>query len=240
MGMLPVARCVSRDDQLSQIRDIAELNKIIFNLDSLLIEELFRNTFSQIFMSGVTPEDLADVNVSGRKVITIRKPDVTITPTGADVGQAESIRSSISVYEKELYRSAGLRAPDVQQGPVESGRALKIRDQDFQQICCSIAQHAEACENYILDYWSRAMGIEIKHSVYPEEFQTEDIIMDLNITLDIIGSDLPRIIKNKKIIEFAHNYFPDMSDDDQRILRTQIEEGAREQGAVGEATTELG
>jgi len=222
IGMLPVVKLCARTDDLSQIRDVSELNKIVFNLDSLLIEELFKNTFSQVYITGINPDDLSDVNVSGRKVITIKRPDAKILPVSADASQAASIRESIHIYEKEIYRAAGLQQPDVVQN-TESGRALKLRMNEVQQIAADIADNAEKTENYIVDYWSKSMSMEVAHCDYPEDFQTEDMEVELKMTLDMLGSSLPRLLKNKQTLALAKQLFPKMGADEMGEIVDELE-----------------
>jgi len=223
LGLLSVVKVVSRNDDLSQIRDVAELNKIVFNLDSLLLEELYRNTFSQIFITGIKTDDLDNVNVSGRKVITIAKPDAKVNgPIGADASQAASIRDSLHVYEKEIYRAAGLQQPDVVQN-TESGRALKLRMNESQQIAADIADQAEKAENYITNYWSKALNIVVKPCDYPEEFNTEDMEIELKMTLDMLKSSLPKTVKDKQIVSFTKQLFPKISQDEMNEILTELE-----------------
>lgn len=239
LGLLSVVKVVSRNNDLSQIRDIAELNKIVFNLDSLLLEELYRNTFSQIFITGIKTDDLDNVNVSGRKVITIAKPDAKVNgPIGADASQAASIRDSLLVYEKEIYRAAGLHPPDVVQN-TESGRALKLRMNESQQIAADIADQAEKAENYIINYWSKALNIVVKPCDYPEEFNTEDMEIELKMTLDMLGSSLPKTIKDKQVLSFTKQLFPKINQTDMNKIVTELEEEPEEVSEPVESSDEI-
>ncbi len=222
VGLLPIIK-FSLDGNDSQICDIAELNKIVFNLDSLLMEELFKNTFTQFFITGVTPDDLGSVVLQGRKFITIKKPSVTVDPVSGDASQADSIRTTIDGYTKEIYRCAGLHQPDVIQN-TESGRALKLRMNEVQQIAAKIADNMEASENRLLEYWSKAMGVSIEMSDYPEDFQTEDLITELGMTLDILDSQLPNVVKKMASKQLATNLFPKMNRVEADELLMELEE----------------
>ena len=218
---LPIIKFCLPDNN-SQISDVAELNKMVFNLDSLLMEELFKNTFTQFFIAGVQPDDMGSVSLQGRKFITIKKPNVDITPVSADAAQADSIRTTIDGYTKEMYRCAGLYQPDVLQN-TESGRALKLRMNDVQQIAARIADNFETAENKLIEYWATAMNQSVENTDYPEDFQTEDLITELGMTLDILDSALPNTIKRLSTEQLSSNLFPKMSDLDKKELLIELE-----------------
>ena len=226
-GILPVVRVESMPNCNSQIEDIAECNKSLYNMDALLREELARQTFTQWLVTGVDAEDMmkAEAVLGGRKLWCINKQGIEAKQLGSDISQAESIRKTIDGDIREIYRLSGLQNPEVVQG-AESGRALKIRWNDVAITAGAIADNAEHSENKIIELWTAGMGgaQEITPSDYPENFDTESLEISLKMTLDILASDLPPIVKNLKTREFTNEAFPKMTYEEKQLLESQLKE----------------
>ena len=83
----------------SLIEDVAELQMSIFNLDSLLREELSKNTFSQYWLAcpSATGDMLQAFDVGSRKVIVlpVEANSVKFERLSSDASQAASIRDTI-------------------------------------------------------------------------------------------------------------------------------------------------
>ena len=248
-GQIPVEVCCVLEDQQSQLADIAEVNKSLFNLDSLMREELQKQTFTQWFATiPRTSEDgqkpkLEDMSFGGRKIIffEMQKDDtVTFTKLTSDVSQAESIRSSITADIAEIYRLAGLQNPDVIQN-TESGRALKLRLNDTALNAASIADRIEKFENRLIKLWSIGMNPtapqEFGASDFPEDFNSEDLITDLESTLQVLDSDLPPTFKKEQVKYLADRYFPKLNYDTKNELLAEIED-AFNSGQYDEAEPE--
>ena len=227
-GGIPVVKasavCGLESDS-SMLEDIAEINKSIFNMDAMLREELANQTFSQWALFGVKKDDMdeAEVSYNARKFLCIAHKDASAVRLAADVSQAQSIRDTIKGDVQEIYRLAGLHAPEVQEQGAESGRALKIRWNDVEMTAASIADHAEKFENNCIKLWSAGMGgSEVQPTDYPEEFDTEEIVDSLKITLDMLGSQLPFTLKRLQVEEFAKKKFPKMEEDDAREFMKEL------------------
>jgi hypothetical protein len=237
----PVVMVTALLDGASLIGDIAELNKSLFNLDALMREELFKQTFTQFFASGMNAQGIKSASFGGRKLLCHKNKDVKIDRLTGDVSQAESIRASIREDVGEIYRLAGLSNPDVVQN-TESGRALKIRWNEIALIAAQIADRTERAENQVLTLWARALGTaEPTASDYPEEFDAEDLAVELQATLDVMDSDLPWVLKEQHIQGYAQRKFPKMSDQQKRDLQAQLDElkaGEAERRTIAKQLTE--
>jgi hypothetical protein len=213
----------------SLIGDISELNKRIFNLDSVLAEELYKQTFTQYFAIGVSADDFGNGTASpgSRKIICINKPqtEVRFEKITSDPAQADSIRSSLTQDSDEIYRLVGLRKPDVSIGP-ESGRALKIRFVETSAIAASLSSNAEESENKIISLWNAAMSGNAEESEYPdsEDFDEESLVEELKSTLDLLGGNFPEMMKAEKVKKYAAREFCDLDGEKQVEMQQEIED----------------
>lgn len=230
-GFLPVVEVTAREGCLSQLRDIAEVNKSLFNLNSLLMEELYKQTFTTAFVSGVTgPNDMTGVNIGSRKFIVVKPNDQSaqfrVDRMSADVSQAASIASQIEANVNEIYRLAGLLRQDtIERGDRASGLALSIRFNDIALMAGSIADFAEKAENKIIDLYRVAYSDPtVKDSEYPDsdEFETQEFASELKATLDMVSSSLPTTLKTKQVREFSHKFYPDLSAEEQKALEVEL------------------
>lgn len=223
-GRVPLVVMTALPQGQSLISDISELNLSLFNLDSILREELYKQTFTQFFAAGLNADDLKSATIGGRKLVCHTNKDIRIDRLTGDVSQAESIRTSMREDVGEIYRLAGLQTPDVVQN-TESGRALKIRWNEVSLIASSIADRAEKAENEVAALWAIAAGqAKPQQSDYPEDFDTEEFAAELNSTLSMVDGTLPWTLKAEQIRLFASRRFPKMSNEQLATMEREIEE----------------
>jgi len=240
-GGLPVICCTAFDDGLSQLRDVAEVNKQLFYYDSLLAEELSKQTFTQAWIIDYDP----DANEGRRAVKAIAQgsrkyncippdPEKTtpkLEKMSADISQAQSISNSIKDDIQEIYRLAGLYdfTSDAM-GQRASGNSLQIKFNEITLMAASICQNAEKAENTLIDFYNRLSSSKVIHSHYPEsdELDTESFTNELKITLDVLGSTLPIVIKQEQVRSFAQIAYPRLPAALAVELEGQIQEMADE------------
>jgi hypothetical protein len=213
----PIIMVNARCDKRSLISDVAELAKCVFNSDSILREELYKQTFSQWWAIGVKADDLAASNVGSRKVICVNPEgraasDVRFERMSGDASQAESIRQTIEMDVREIFRSVGLKPPDIEQTSPESGRALRIRNSDVTSIAASIADEARKAEIKINNLYTGASQMEIEEPLYPSsaDLEQDDASIQLAETLQIVSSTLPIELKTIKTMKYLKADFPDL------------------------------
>lgn len=222
-GRVPLVVVTALPEAQSLISDIAELNKSLFNLDSILREELYKQTFTQFFAAGLNADDLQTATLGGRKMICHTNPAIKIDRLTGEISQAESIRTSMREDIGEIYRLAGLQTPDVIQN-TESGRALKIRWNEVSLIASSIADRAEKAENELAALWAIASGsAEPQKSDYPEEFDTEEFAQELDATLKMVDGSLPWTLKAEQIRLFANRRFPKLTAEQNAQMQSEID-----------------
>jgi hypothetical protein len=137
LGVVPLAVVRHRDldggiGGASLLRDIAVLNREVYNLASLLQEVLYRQTFGQLVAQGSAEEyvgedeTLAKLGTSSIFLYPVgREAPRYISPEPAN---AEMLQSQIDRLVAEIYRLAGLQVPEVDapRAP-ESGLARAYR-----------------------------------------------------------------------------------------------------------------
>jgi len=213
----------------SVVGDISEICRVLYNLDSILREELQRQTFSQWWVAGVDPDTLkaASTEIGSRKIVAINVPanQVSLTRMSSDPSQAESIRLTMEADVKEIYRMVGMRMPEVEVGP-ESGRALKVRFVETALLAAKISRNAEKAESCIIDLYNAATGQDIEHPEYPEvqDFDEASLLEDLKATLDMVSATLPEVVKCAKVQQYIKKDFArlDESERDELIKATIV------------------
>lgn len=212
----------------SLISDVALLNMSYYNVDSILREELARQTFTQYMLFGISAEDVSDDSGSmlgPRRLICVNKPaqDLKLERLGADASQAESLRATMEQDRKEIYNLVGLRPPDVEVGP-ESGRALLIRQADTFALAERLSDDARDLEAWLSGTWGMVTGVQVEPPQYPEDFDETALQDDLRMALDMVGSEaFPPEVKAEASAQFVSRRFEGMEDEekDELVLATR-------------------
>ena len=157
---------------ISQIEDISECQKKVFNYDSLLDEELYNVTFTQTFLVGV--DNPSDVLKGGTNNVICLPTGANVDRKGAVPEQAQNIMTSRDREIKEIYRQANLEGGSaVDKGTAESGIKKILDLEPTHKILKQIAKNAQDVENWLLRLKSKIEGWnekEIAVSVYPRDF----------------------------------------------------------------------
>ena len=211
----------------SLVEDVAELQMSIFNLDSILREELSKNTFSQYWLAcpSATQDMLQAFDVGSRKVIVmpVDAASVKFERLSSDPSQAESLRQTMEGEVKEIYRTMGLKDPTTESGP-ESGRALRIRFTESAFRASEISDMAEDTEEKITSLVAGALGIEVESAEYPDNFDDENLAEELNATIQVIAADLPQSCKRAQVGKWADLAFGNKLDQEEMLeMRQEIE-----------------
>lgn len=201
-GTIPVVQVICNPNKQSFLVDLAEANKTHFNLNSILMEELSRQTWTQWIGLGLEPNELQPMVAGGRKIFCIDKDKngVAFEQLSGDITQADSLRKSIQETVDEIYRASGISRPDVQQKGPESGRALIVRASEVARKARQIADFAEKAEKQLASIWAGGMDREMPVGVnYPEEFHLEAMDEELARTLQLVTTNVPNVLKREQI-----------------------------------------
>lgn len=228
---IPVIKFLANDEACSQLTDIAEVAKALFNLDALLSEEQARQVFTQWFAAGldVTPTDpsiqgqgqtLTPVTIGGRTLIATSNPNVSFTKLIGDSSQSQSLMESMLKKVEEIQRLSGMRDPKVQEA---SGRALKILFDEALMQAKMISANAEHAENDVIDLFNNATGSGVGYTQYPPTFLGEDRGTDLTQLLSALAAELPPTLQKAFVERFIAQHFADLPEDQKAEIERQLE-----------------
>lgn len=210
----------------SQIAPLAESQQAITNYISLLNEEIFNVTFSQIVATGVAATDVKDVILGTTRLLCLPNPQASFEMLGADPAQAESIRKAIEDEQRELYRIAGVSTGDPTAGPAapESGIAKAFKFNDLAANLSALAKSAQDAENLALSRMFAAQGEPFPGPAeYPKTFDLPEMAVELTEVIKAITiAQLPGVLKRKMVQRFAQRNFK-LDEAEQAELKQQAE-----------------
>jgi len=188
----------------SQAGPLAESQQAIANLLSLVGEEIYNVTFSQMIAFGVSEAQVGDAKVGSNRVLCVPNPAGSVTMIGADPAQAESIREQIADEIANLLRLAGVNPTDATQ--VASGLALAFRHNDLATIVAALALACEDAEAKLWDLLGDGWGFEPPaRTIYQgKDTDLPDFAGEATTLLQIVGNmSLPAVIRRKVAERFA-------------------------------------
>lgn len=152
---LPIALTMNN---ISWVRDVSELQLVLYNLMSAYYNQLNTQAFQRVFVSG----DLQD-----KHLISISEYAVSVLPQEAkpyviEPASTEALISAINQTVDQLYRVAFNRTRGVSSSSNEAPGAATLREMSTELIALLI--HAvgelESCVNQALVHYARFKGIE--------------------------------------------------------------------------------
>jgi len=214
-------------EQLSQAASLSEMQKSVARLRSLLDEEIVNNTFTQMYVTGESAENVQSLTTGTKSAVFFPNPATTVNFSGADPAQADSIRRSIDSDIMELHRTAGISA-DAGDGPVESGVAKAFKFNDLAAILASISKAAQQAQRKAEALTAFALGITDYVPVkYPDEFLMPIYKEELTDIILLIQSGLPNVLKSKALTRFADRNL-ELTD----VEKLQLEQQSEDLGSL--------
>jgi hypothetical protein len=222
---IPILEVAPFEDGLSQLADVAELNRHAFNLETLLGEEIYGTTFTQYWVIGM-PADAIQTRAEGgaSRILCLPNPEAKIQTTGGDPAQAESLRTSVRDTKEDLYLMAGLKAPDpLQVSPAKSGVALKVEFDDVDTIMSAIASEAQRIESQLVMFYNQAKNAKVDAPRYPETFGTPDSQVELQrwqgVSEDHYLPPTLKLLEGRRIVRVLQ---PTADTDSRRLMEEQL------------------
>lgn len=166
--------------------DLAELNRSLFNIDSLLDEEIFKNTFTQKYVVGATSHDLSNLTSGPGNMFAFPNPDTKLGVLGAIEGHAITLMQRLNDRRDSIYSLVSMensRAKNV-------AEAAEKKRRDMESLYASlvkITEAVEAAENELLV----AMGLSDYDD--PATLSQYDRRFDVSSLSDFVD-DIKRII----------------------------------------------
>jgi hypothetical protein len=211
-SFMPVVRILPINTEESFVAPGSLTQMTINNLLSLEKTELFSSTFTRYFLKGVRVDQDDDqtkkIIWGNNRLISTDSTDAAITPLGADVAQAQSIRDSIKQEEEALYKQYHLSATqvgDATQTP--SGFALVVSKAEFNSICLQFVKAIERAETQLVALLNESESMNLTPAVYSKNFlemSKQEKILEMR---DVISLPIPKLIKDKEIKSFAKSFY---------------------------------
>ncbi len=222
-GDLPLIRMRPFDGE-PQIGPMAESQQNITNLLSLLMEEIYNVTFSQMILTGVAASDVKGEFIGNNRVICVPNPAGGMMAIGADPAQAKTIQDAIINEQKELYRIAGISADDQSKQP-ESGIAKAFKHNDLSANLAALAESVQNAENRAMRLIFEASGQKYPGNCkYPDDFDLPNIADDMtDLASALTLQSLPPMIKQKMVTSFAQEHLS-LDEDEKRQLETELQD----------------
>ena len=225
---MPIVLCSGLNDYRSLIKDVSEIQKRLFHLDSVLIEELIRQTFTSFLLVGIDAKELDNVSpfaISGRKFTCINRPktEVEAIPIGSNVSQAQSLRDSIRSDEIEIFRTMGLRVPDEVSNHPESGKAIKLREGEASNMAATLANNTESAEKDITRLYNFATQSSIESAQYPDSFDADDLQELLADTILVLTNEFGKKLKSAQTVKYIQQAYREAPIE----LRVELENEAK-------------
>lgn len=197
-GCVPFVRIAPWSGK-SFLSDLAEINQEIFNLCSLLNEELYSRVFTLYVALNVAPpdEDARDVTVGSDNILYLNGEQGTaeFKAVGSS-GDSEKILRAILWRIACFYQAAGLRTDSyVGEGRAAASGLSKAYDfQHAEVVMAAIADAAEQAENALLRIWAGQEGLEperIAVTHYPDDFNVSSFQRELRDLSAIVSLGIP-------------------------------------------------
>lgn len=209
---IPVTRIMPFDTEESFVSAGANLQLSINNLNSLLKTELFRSTFTRYFISGIQlPNDPEGnplpLSWGNDRLMVSPNADSKIQPLGAQVDQADSIRSSIKDETTNLFKQYNLSATSIgEMNQVPSGLSLIVSREDMNSVCSTIVKEVERAEAKIVMLLNEMESLNLEAGVYSRVFVQPDEQEDITKLRDLLALDLPPEAKDIAKQRFIKKY----------------------------------
>ena len=152
------------------IKDIADGNRLLFNLQSLHNEELFQNTFTQKWATGLNTEAMQKLSTGTGTFLNSEDPDSKFGTFGAIPDQANSILEAINAVRDSIYLAASMDSV----GEKNVAEAAEKKKRDLEALYTSLAgivAEIERVENELHFLLGSADEFDMETRVqYPREF----------------------------------------------------------------------
>jgi hypothetical protein len=214
-GQVPLIIFYNKKDKkkdgigVSAISTLSELDKKIYNLESLLDEFLYRQCFAQLAIAKNSVKNMKELGTT--RAIPMDEDDILPFFLSPPIEPAEFLMKKIEAIKNEQYEEAKIR--DTIEPKAESGIAKAYDLHDMNQNISQKSKNMESGENKIYklleDYFGENIVVE-----WPTEFDIRTINEELAEAATIKNINIPsetftkeyfkglaqRLIKDEKIL----------------------------------------
>jgi hypothetical protein len=198
------------------------------------MEETHNVTFTQWVATGVSPDELKDMQAGSNRVLCIPDPNGKMQSVGADPAQAKSIQDQIQDETANLFRVAGVNFDAQAGGGAESGIAKAFKFNDLAANLAALAGAVETAENRVFallaDAWSWPAAPSAK---YADDFNLPDFAGELeSLTASLVATEIPATIRRKLVDRFASRNLT-LTDEERAALDAEMDKWNKEAPAGG-------
>jgi len=191
------------------IEDIAELNRALFNMSSLLDEELYNSTFTQKYVMGAKLDEVQGAQQGTGNFIVIENPEASTGSYGATPGQSESLMNRVNHLRDAIYMLVSMENTNTKN--VAEAAEKKKRDLEaLYTMLVQISKHVEYMENCLLIGMGFITEEETdKQTTYDRKFDINSI-EELQAELERLGTlpSVPPGLKRSLMLQLAAKLDP--------------------------------
>lgn len=160
--------------------DLAELCRALFNTSSLLDEEVYKNTFTQKYATGIRPEDLVDAATGPGNWMAFPESTVKVGVLGSIEGQAQVLMARMEQLRESIFSIVSLDHTKAVKQAAESAEKRKMDLENLYSALVKIVEEVERCENLVLT----GMGLASEDKT--ESLSRYDRKFDVNTLQDLL------------------------------------------------------
>jgi len=210
----------------SMIHDIADWQRDIFRIFSLLLEEWFNRTFSTMVIAGARPEEIS--SQMGSMLLAIVNPQAKVYPTGADSRQAESLLVGLKFLITNLFRSAQFEASGdpAETRTNQSGTKVARDLEGLYQVLAAFSGAAEIAENRLIELWkvmSKRESLDVARSDHPNDFDVQTIVEDVELIAEQELANFPKAFLAEQIRQVIGRQRPNLPEAVKRAVEAELE-----------------
>lgn len=233
LGEVPVVNLYNKQSGLrmigiSDINDIADINKNIYYLCSDAKEIIENTAFPMLAMPYTRGSDKGEAEVGPHNILQFdpeqpnSKPYWLEAPHSSLTEIREWVRNDIA----EIYRIAkmgGVRARE-DSSAARSGAALEIEDRQLYSALSEKADNIEQAETKVLDLWARWEGMSFDGLIdYPDDFSVRDLEGDLKAAMRAQSAQIDSATFKKELQKkIAFSVLPKLDEEKRARINEEI------------------
>lgn len=162
------------------VEDLCELNRALFNMSSLLDEEMYQNTFTQKFVTGIRPDELKAAVTGPGNFMAFANPSATCGTFGSLPEQARNLMERIDGLRQAIYATVSMEGMGFKNAP-EAAEKKKRDLESLYTMLVKLTNKIEQAENWML----AALGL-----IDPEDATAKTVYdrkFDVNSVADLLA-----------------------------------------------------
>jgi len=214
---------------ISDIADIADLNRRIYNLDSFIMEITQNTAFPMLEMPdsiGRAASDDSDVEVGTSNTLPIdpENPGAKhrwVEPEHSSLDRLEVLRQSAKM---DIESIAKLGSSEGTSTRTESGVALELRFQQLNALLSEKAETMESAEMEIVRLIAKWNGDEFTGDiVYPRKFGIRDLSADIDTAIKAKGVVPSKTFESEQAMRFVNRILKDADKETINKIKEELE-----------------